>query len=500
MSSAVSRASGPQRWTAAARRRSEFAPITVVLLTVGVLALRFSQLHQSLYGDEVWTYQDVAGRSLPHVLATVHTGAENSPPLFFVLAWLSSKLGDPSVWIRLPSLLLGTATIPLVYLLGSETVGKRAGVIGAAVVAFGPFSVYYGIEARPYATLAFFLTLSTFALVRAVRSGVWSWWLLYGLAATAAAYTHYTSIFVIVVQGAWSLWVCRRRPLQPLLAALLGVVLYLPWISHIRGKQLGVLALFEPLNIHNVLTDLPRPLTGYPYASLGAIPTAVGLAVVVGAAARGTWSVLHRWQDATRSAPGRAAQWRATSGGRHQVFLVVALALATPIGLLVYSVLLSDLWNARGLYASLPAQALLLGALLGAIPGVLGALALAVVLITLAFGTARAISPAYRRPPFRAAAAYLDRVASPTDPIIIYPSIVDAAIPVQFHRSHLVRMSSPNQWRGILPGGQVFVVIDDTTAQGFHVGTPHPNGFRLIDRRHYTGLDWFSVLTYRRRG
>jgi hypothetical protein len=280
-----------------------------------------------------------------------------------------------------------------------------------------------------------------------------------------------------------------------LLAALLGVLLYLPWISHIRGKQLNVIALFEPLNVHNVLTDLPRPLTGYPYASLAAIPTAVGLAVVVGAAGLGAWYVVRRSKAARRSAIARVGQWQVSSSGA----LVAGLAIATPIGLLLYSIGFTDLWNARGLYASLPAQALLLGALLEAIPGVLGAIVLAAALITLALGTARAISPAYRRPPFRAAAAYLDRVAEPADPIIIYPSVVDVAIPTQFHRSHLVRRSSPSQWRGVPPGGEAFVVLDDSIAQGLHIGTPHPNGFRLIDRRHYTGLDWFSVLTYRRQ-
>jgi hypothetical protein len=127
-------------------------------------------MHQSLLGDEVWTYQDIAGRSLLSVLRNLHTGAENSPPLFFVLAWFSAKLGDPTIWIRLPSLILGTATLPLIYLLGRETVGRTAGWIGAAVVAASPFSTYYGIEARAYATMAFFVTLSTLALVIAVRT------------------------------------------------------------------------------------------------------------------------------------------------------------------------------------------------------------------------------------------------------------------------------------------------------------------------------------------
>src|SRR2546421_9016935 len=63
------------------------AVIAVAALTVFTFVLRFSQIHQSLFGDEVFTYTDVLGKSLRAVLTNVHTGGENSPPLFFLLAY-----------------------------------------------------------------------------------------------------------------------------------------------------------------------------------------------------------------------------------------------------------------------------------------------------------------------------------------------------------------------------------------------------------------------------
>ncbi len=56
------------------------AVVAVALLTAIAFALRLSQIHQSLYGDEVFTYQDIHGRGFGAVLTTVHTGGENSPP------------------------------------------------------------------------------------------------------------------------------------------------------------------------------------------------------------------------------------------------------------------------------------------------------------------------------------------------------------------------------------------------------------------------------------
>ena len=176
-------------------------------MTIAAFVLYLSQIHQSLFADEVFAYHEVAGHSLTSMIHAVGTGIEVSPPLYFVFAWFSAKLGDPTVWIRLPSLILGAATIPVIYLLGRDTIGRGAGAIGAAVFAASPFALFYGVQARPYATAAFFTVLSTYALVRAVRSDSRHWWAVYAVAAAAAAYSHHTTVFVLVLQGAWA---CTR--------------------------------------------------------------------------------------------------------------------------------------------------------------------------------------------------------------------------------------------------------------------------------------------------
>jgi uncharacterized membrane protein len=175
--------------------------LAVIALTAFTFVLHFSQIHQSLFGDEVWTYSDIHGKSLHSVLTNIHTGGENSPPLFFLLAYATGKLGDLSVWIRLPSIVLGALTIPLLYLIGSETVGRAAGLIAGAIMAVSPFSFYYAVEARPYATMAFFVALSTWSLLRAVDTNRAGWWALYAVASVSAAYSHYTSVFVLAAQG-----------------------------------------------------------------------------------------------------------------------------------------------------------------------------------------------------------------------------------------------------------------------------------------------------------
>jgi uncharacterized membrane protein len=454
-------------------------------LILAALVLRASQIHQSLLGDEVFTFQDINGRSFGAVLTTVHSGGENSPPLYFLLAWLSAKLGDPTVWIRLPSIVLGTATVPVIYAIGRRTVGGTGALIAAAMFALTPFTVYYGNEARPYATMTFFVALSTLALLCAVEGESRWWWVVYVLAAAAAAYSHYTCVFVLAVQGMWSLWACRDRIGKALAANLIAAVLYLPWVPELRGKALAVIGALYPLGVHRVLTDLLRPIPGHPGAPLSAIPTVPGLVAV-----------------AVCTLVGIAFLARDVSLSRLQLPvhlpLLIALTLATPVGLLLYSILDTDLWLPRGLSASIPAATLVLGAFLAAPPRRVVVVVVTVVLGVMVAGTIRSFDTQYSRPPFRQMASYLDRVATPRDPILIASLVGRPAISAELRKPHRILRALRSVWSAVPPNGTAYLVLDDHLDQILHLGTPRQPGFVVVSRRQYVGGGFpTEILAYR---
>lgn len=459
--------------------------LAVAALTALAFALRFSQIHQSLLGDEVFTYQDIHGRSFGAVLTTVHTGGENSPPLFFLLAWLTAKVGDPTVWLRLPSIVLGAATVPLIYAIGRQTVGRVAGLVGAAFFAISPFTVYYGTEGRPYATMTFFVALSTFALLRAVGTRQSKWWILYVVAAVAAAYTHYTSVFVLVLQGAWSLWRCRDRLRQPVIASVVAILLYLPWLPHLRGKELGVIGGLYPLTASHVLKDSVRWLAGYVWASLTQIPGTWGLLVLGACLLAGLAAVIARWWRG-----GRRIDWSAPW------LLLVVLAIATPVGLLVYSIAVTDLWLPRGLSASIPAAVLVIGALLAALPGAARIVAVAAVLATLAVGTIKSFGPDYVREPYRAMSAYVDRHARPQDSVLAFSFIGQPAIEAMLHKPRPVVTPTFRTYASVRPGAYAYLFLDQTVQRRLNLGTPHFPGLTLIGRKHYRGSLPTVLLIY----
>src|SRR3954470_6843369 len=179
--------------------------IVAALTAVGV-ALRITIAHQSLFADELSTRYILAGHGLADMVSVVHTDAEITPPLYFVAAWLTTRLGFAPELVRAPSLLAGAAAIPLAYLLGVRTVGRRAALVAAALTTFSPFMVYYSAEARGYAVMVALVLGSTLCLLTATERGGTRWWSLYAVCACGAVYSHYTSVFALAGQLGWLLW------------------------------------------------------------------------------------------------------------------------------------------------------------------------------------------------------------------------------------------------------------------------------------------------------
>ena len=130
------------------------APLLAALLALAIaagLALRLVVLQQSSFGDELSTYWIVGDHSgLAGVWDVVHSDAEITPPLYFLAAKLTTGIHFSPEMLRLPSLIAGVLSIPLTYLVGLRTIGRRAALLAAALVALSPFLIYYSTEARGY--------------------------------------------------------------------------------------------------------------------------------------------------------------------------------------------------------------------------------------------------------------------------------------------------------------------------------------------------------------
>jgi len=486
-------------------RRSASERIDPALAAVGVLALlalvlRLPHLGESLVGDEMYAFAETNDRGLLDVLERVREGGENSPPLYFLLAWLPMQLGDPTVLIRLPSLVLGTAAVPLVYLIGVRTVGRTAALIATAVIALSPFAIYYSSEARPYGTLMFCVALSTLLLLRAIESGRPRWWVLYAIAGCAVLYAHYFGVFPLIAQGVWALWTDRGR-LRVLAAVYAGIAIgYVPWILAFldqKGNSISILAFYAPLTLRGAGRELLRLFPGHPSFAPSDLPGTA--AVVLVALAILAALVAARVADRRAGSPPRPSD---------RLVLVALLAVATPVGFTLYSAAGPELFIGRYLSGALPFVALLVGAILAAPPRPVSVAATTVVVAVLAFGAVESLQDERRRPAYKDAAHYIDDAARPGDAVVQLDLTLGAtksqvttggrqlSLDVNFDRDHDV-FSAFEENDIVRVYGQAarrsrFLLVGPE-----RLPDPPPGlGARLADRREFVGLLPLEVRVY----
>jgi mannosyltransferase len=243
---------GNVRWA-----RSETVPLLAVVILAAVV--RFATLGvQSFSDDELFTVW-LMKMSFGHMISTVPR-TEATPPLFYVLQWLDSRLfGMSEVGIRILSALAGTLTVPLVYLTGRVGVSKRVGLAAAVFVAVNPFLVWYSQEARAYALMTLFTAGGLCCLAGHWRSARTSWLVGWSVASALALLSHYFALFLVLPEAVWLL-ISGRQQWQRRLAAVL--------VPGVAGAALLPLALHQRSAVHD-----PGGVAGMPLSHrVAAIP------------------------------------------------------------------------------------------------------------------------------------------------------------------------------------------------------------------------------------
>lgn len=392
------------------------------------LLLRLHRFGQPFLGDEISTLYLVKGESLGGVVSSIASDKEISPPLYFMLAWAASKLGSSPELIRLPSLIAGLLSIPLIYLVGLRTVGRLAGVLAAAVMTLTPFMLFYSGDGRTYGVAIALLLGSTLAMLAGARDGRTRWWVLYAVLTALAMYTHYTAGFVLAAQLLWLLWAYPQARKPAILANVGAVVLFAPWIpSMLADFDSPTVKILSALQGDGFLVKriaVESWAFGYPYVLPQDVPGHPALFGIVAALALAVVAVVvqllrgHRAEIERRVAPKGAV-------------LVVMMALATPVAeALILWLTGNDLFGARNLIMSSAGLALAIGALLAAAGVVWGGVSIVVVMLGLSVAAARSLKPENGPVRFDEAARFIDANAEPGDVVVDAVSASVSPVPL----------------------------------------------------------------------
>ena len=237
----------PKPWPLpAAAQRHELACVAILTLAAG--GLRCFRLDaRSLNLDEGFSV--FLARTSPEEFWRVIGRGELNMALYYVLlrGWSHGATGEFG-W-RLLSVLLGTLTVPAVYLLGRRVFGPGSAMVAALLLAVHPYAIQLSQTARAYSLVIFLVTLSSLCLVELVDGPSWPKAAGYALSSAAAVYSHFFAVLVLAAHAlSWPL-VPRRLP-RRLLALSLGLfgLLLLPLLAFLRGAPSHNLDWVAPLS------------------------------------------------------------------------------------------------------------------------------------------------------------------------------------------------------------------------------------------------------------
>ncbi len=170
--------------------------------------------------------------------ATGNAAAEEHPLLYYLLlsAWMH-VFGESVVAVRALSIVAGVLLVLVIIALAYSLFGFRAALGAGVFAALSPFQVHYAQEIRMYSFLALWLLLATYAYWRGSGGGSRLWWLAFAIFAALAQYTHNLAAFYLVALALWPIFRGNWRTARwVLLAGLLALILYLPWLVHLPAQ------------------------------------------------------------------------------------------------------------------------------------------------------------------------------------------------------------------------------------------------------------------------
>lgn len=274
---------------------SRRALLLILLLALGLRLVNLGG--RSLWYDEAFAVlfgEKGLDAMLYGTLTSVEGGAADIHPLLYYMTlngWMT-LFGQTAFSVRLWSVLLGVATVGLLYLLGRELFGTNTGLAAALITAIAPFHIQYSQETRMYALMGLLLMAVTWCFIRGWRTNTLRLWIAFGVLSGLAMYTQQLSAFYLVALGVVPLLARRRvQFIGVVIGAAVAVIIYLPWLVNLPGQFSKVRSYYwlsPPSPAHPLLTlrsflvvNLDFPALASDRAFLGALFIALFLIVQI---------------------------------------------------------------------------------------------------------------------------------------------------------------------------------------------------------------------------
>lgn len=189
------------------------APLVILcLLLLLALFLRTWRLaEECAWQDEIFTLECL-DRPFQEAISGMLSTSSSIPPTYPVMAWGWSRLfgTEPEV-LRWMSILLGLATLVVLYGTAHRWYGSAGGWMALATLGMSEFHIYYSQEIRVYVVLILVVALTFHCFVRWLEKRETLWYRLHLLCSCLAIATHPFALVYFTVEGAFLLLTGRWR-------------------------------------------------------------------------------------------------------------------------------------------------------------------------------------------------------------------------------------------------------------------------------------------------
>lgn len=219
-------------------------------IALWLLILAFGGIYLSLcFNNNIWTDEgftiDLLRNCKTFRDVCDFTAADVHPPLYYlILKVFSDRLGIHLLLIKILSIVPMLITMVLAPTIIRNDFGYRSALFFILILGTLPCTMEYAVQARMYTWAILFVTLCGLSAYRIATRNKRIDWLGYLLGGVCAAYTHYFAFTAVLwIYGFLFLYLLswkRKQLLKWLVATVLSLIAYLPWLTRMAGQVKGV--------------------------------------------------------------------------------------------------------------------------------------------------------------------------------------------------------------------------------------------------------------------
>jgi hypothetical protein len=177
--------------------------LAILILAAGFIARIIPASRLFLNPDEalhnLLASQSTFSRAWDAALTNAH------PPLLILLLYYWRALGHSEFWLRMPSVLAGTAACWLIYQWLKRVTDRSTAFLGLLLACFAPSLIRLSAEIRQYALLLFFMSACLYLYERALGKNSAALMVMFSLSLYGALLTHYSALIFAFAIGVYAL-------------------------------------------------------------------------------------------------------------------------------------------------------------------------------------------------------------------------------------------------------------------------------------------------------